>query len=126
MEQPKIDAPLNERIKTLEDNIKDNAFMVTQYLTKSDRELTYNDLALAVEAFKALEDYNLVKEVLMPECVDDEIYILISRDLNEIMEYVVKYFKDNKTLIRDRIKFRISLFRRDIYSFIRGCADILD
>jgi len=81
---------------------------------------------LVLDVLRAYEDYNLVKEILMPECVDEEIYMLISKDFDEITNYALKYFKDNVTIYKDRIGFRVSLFKQDIYSFIKGCADILD
>jgi hypothetical protein len=126
MEQAKIQAPLSERIKALEGNIRGRVNALMEYITKPDRELSFADRLLALDLFRAYEDYNLVKEILMPECVDEEIYMLISKDFDEITNYAVKYFKDNVSIMKDRLGFRISLFKQDIYSFIKGCADILD
>jgi len=126
MEQVKAQAPLSERIKALEGNIRGRVNELMEFITKPDRELSFADRLLALDLFRAYEDYNLVKEILMPECVDEEIYMLISKDFDEITNYAVKYFKDNVTIMKDRLGFRISLFKQDIYSFIKGCADILD
>ena len=126
MEQVKAQAPLSERIKVLEGNIRKRINELMEYITKPDRELSFADRLLALDLFRAYEDYNLVKEILMPECVDEEIYMLISKDFDEITNYAVKYFKDNVSIMKDRLGFRISLFKQDIYSFIKGCADILD
>ena len=126
MEQAKIQTPLSERIKTLEGNIRKRVNELMEYITKPDRELSFADRLLALDLFRAYEDYNLVKEILMPECVDEEIYMLISKDFDEITNYAIKYFKDNVSIMKDRLGFRISLFKQDIYSFIKGCADILD
>jgi len=126
MEQAKIQAPLSERIKALEGNIRGRVNALMEYITKPDRELSFADRLLALDLFRAYEDYNLIKEILMPECVDEEIYMLVSKDFDEITNYAVKYFKDNITIMKDRLGFRISLFKQDIYSFIKGCADILD
>ena len=126
MEQAKAQTPLSERIKVLEGNIRGRVNALMEYITKPDRELTFADRLLALDLFRAYEDYNLVKEILMPECVDEEIYMLISKDFDEITNYAIKYFKDNVSIMKDRLGFRISLFKQDIYSFIKGCADILD
>jgi len=126
MEQVKAQAPLSERIKALEGNIRGRVNELMEFITKPDRELSFADRLLALDLFRAYEDYNLVKEILMPECVDEEIYMLISKDFDEITNDAVKYFKDNVTIMKDRLGFRISLFKQDIYSFIKGCADILD
>jgi len=126
MEQVKAQAPLSERIKVLEGNIRKRINELMEYITKPDRELSFADRLLALDLFRAYEDYNLVKEILMPECVDEEIYMLISKDFDEITNYAIKYFKDNVSIMKDRLGFRISLFKQDIYSFIKGCADILD
>jgi len=126
MEQVKTQTPLSERIKVLEGNIRGRVNALMEYITKPDRELSFADRLLALDLFRAYEDYNLIKEILMPECVDEEIYMLVSKDFDEITNYAVKYFKDNITIMKDRLGFRISLFKQDIYSFIKGCAEILD
>jgi len=124
MEQVKAQAPLSEKIKALEADIRKKINELMEYITKPDRELSFADRLLLLDLFRAYEDYNLVKEILMPECVDEEIYLLISKDFDEITNYATKYFKDNVTIYKDRLGFRISLFKQDIYSFIKGCADI--
>jgi hypothetical protein len=126
MEQVKPMVPLSEKIRELEGNIRKRINELMEYLSKPNRELSFADRLLALDVIRAYEDYSLVKEILMPECVDEEIYLLVSKDFDEITNYAIKYFKDNVSILKDRIGFRVSLFKQDIYSFIKGCADILD
>jgi hypothetical protein len=126
MEQVKAQAPLSEKIKVLEGNIRKRINELMEYISKPNRELSFADRLLVLDILRAYEDYSLVKEILMPECVDEEIYLLVSKDFDEITNYAIKYFKDNVSILKDRIGFRVSLFKQDIYSFIKGCADILD
>jgi len=47
----------------------------------------------------------------------------VLRDLAEIMNDIYMYFVHNRTELKDRIKFRLSLYQRDIYGFIKECPN---
>jgi len=90
---------------------------------RPDRPLTYEDMLIAIDGYKAVEDYLIAKRVLRLKCLDDSIYFLVLRDLAEIMNDIYMYFVHNRTELKDRIKFRLSLYQRDIYGFIKECPN---
>ena len=111
------------RIQAFEEDLHNSVFSVTQYLMRPDGSLTYEDMLIAIDGFKALEDLLIAKRVLRPKCLDDSIYFLILRDLAEIMNDIYQYFVHNRTELKDRIKFRLSLYQRDVYGFIKDCPN---
>jgi hypothetical protein len=117
------DKALVVRIQAYEEDLHNSVFSITQYLMRPDRSLTYEDMLLAIDGFKALEDYIIAKRVLRLKCLDDSIYFLVLRDLAEIMNDIYMYFVHNRTELKDRIKFRLSLYQRDIYGFIKECPN---
>jgi hypothetical protein len=117
------DKVLAVRIQAYEEDLHNSVFSITQYIMRPDRSLTYEDMLLAINGFKAVEDYIIAKRVLRPKCLDDSIYFLILRDLAEIMSDIYMYFVHNRTELKDRIKFRLSLYQRDIYGFIKECPN---
>ena len=117
------DKALAVRIQAYEEDLHNSVFSVTQYIMRPDRSLTYEDMLLAIDGFKAVEDYLIVKRVLRPKCLDDSIYFLVLRDLAEIMSDIYMYFVHNRTELKDRIKFRLSLYQRDVYGFIKECPN---
>ena len=117
------DKALAVRIQAYEEDLSNSVFGVTQYLMRPDRTLTYEDMLLAIDGYKALEDFNIVRRVLRLKCLDDSIYFLVLRDLAEIMNDIYMYFVHNRTELKDRIKFRLSLYQRDIYGFIKDCPN---
>jgi predicted metalloendopeptidase len=118
------DKDLAVKIQAYEEDLHNSVFSVTQYLMRPDRSLSYEDMLLAIDGYKALEDYLIVKRVLRLKCLDDSIYFLILRDLAEIMNDIYMYFVHNRTELKDRIKFRLSLYQRDVYGFIKDCPSI--
>jgi len=117
------DKALVVRIQAYEEDLHNSVFSITQYLMRPDRSLTYEDMLIAIDGFKALEDYIIAKRVLRLKCLDDSIYFLVLRDLAEIMNDIYMYFVHNRTELKDRIKFRLSLYQRDIYGFIKECPN---
>jgi len=117
------DKALAVRIQAYEEDLHNSVFSITQYIMRPDRSLTYEDMLLAIDGFKAVEDYLIVKRVLRPKCLDDSIYFLVLRDLAEIMSDIYMYFVHNRTELKDRIKFRLSLYQRDVYGFIKECPN---
>jgi len=117
------DKALVVRIQAYEEDLHNSVFSITQYLMRPDRSLTYEDMLIAIDGFKALEDYIIAKRVLRLKCLDDSIYFLVLRDLAEIMNDIYMYFVHNRTELKDRIKFRLSLYQRDIYGFIKDCPN---
>jgi len=117
------DKALDVRIQAYEEDLHNSVFSITQYLMRPDRSLTYEDILIAIDGYKAVEDYIIAKRVLRLKCLDDSIYFLILRDLAEIMNDIYMYFVHNRTELKDRIKFRLSLYQRDIYGFIKDCPN---
>jgi hypothetical protein len=117
------DKALAVRIQAYEEDLHNSLFSITQYLMRPDRSLTYEDMLIAIDGFKAVEDHIIVKRVLRLKCLDDGIYFLVLRDLAEIMSDIYMYFVHNRTELKDRIKFRLSLYQRDIYGFIKDCPN---
>jgi len=117
------DKALAVRIQAYEEDLHNSVFSITQYIMRPDRSLTYEDMLLAIDGFKAVEDYIIAKRVLRLKCLDDSIYFLVLRDLAEIMSDIYMYFVHNRTELKDRIKFRLSLYQRDIYGFIKECPN---
>jgi len=115
------DKALAVRIQAYEEDLHNSVFSITQYLMRPDRSLTYEDMLIAIDGYKAVEDYIIAKRVLRLKCLDDSIYFLVLRDLAEIMNDIYMYFVHNRTELKDRIKFRLSLYQRDIYGFIKDC-----
>ena len=118
------DKALAVRIQAYEEDLSNSVFSITQYLMRPDRSLTYEDMLLAIDGYKALEDFNIVRRVLRLKCLDDSIYFLVLRDLAEIMNDIYMYFVHNRTELKDRIKFRLSLYQRDVYGFIKDCHSV--
>jgi len=118
------DKALAVRIQAYEEDLHNSVFSITQYLMRPDRSLTYEDMLIAIDGYKAVEDYIIAKRVLRLKCLDDSIYFLILRDLAEIMNDIYMYFVHNRTELKDRIKFRLSLYQRDIYGFIKDCPSL--
>jgi hypothetical protein len=85
--------------------------------------MSYDDMGIAVEAFKVLEDYIIVKRILRLKCLGDAIYFMVLRDVAEILDDINKYLIDNRVELKDRIEFRLWLFKRDIYTFIKDCPN---
>jgi len=112
------------RVQAFEEDLHNSVFSITQYIMRPDRSLTYEDMLIAIDGFKALEDLIIVKRVLRPKCLDDNIYFLVLRDLTEIMNDIYQYLVHDRTELKDRIKFRLSLYQRDIYRFIKDCPNI--
>ena len=117
------DKALAVRIQAYEEDLHNSVFSITQYIMRPDRSLTYEDMLLAIDGFKAVEDFIIAKRVLRLKCLDDSIYFLVLRDLAEIMSDIYMYFVHNRTELKDRIKFRLSLYQRDIYGFIKECPN---
>ena len=117
------DKALDVRIQAYEEDLHNSVFSITQYLMRPDRSLTYEDMLIAIDGYKAVEDYLIAKRVLRLKCLDDSIYFLVLRDLAEIMNDIYMYFVHNRTELKDRIKFRLSLYQRDIYGFIKDCPN---
>jgi len=117
------DKALVVRIQAYEEDLHNSVFSITQYLMRPDRSLTYEDMLIAIDGYKAVEDYIIAKRVLRLKCLDDSIYFLVLRDLAEIMNDIYMYFVHNRTELKDRIKFRLSLYQRDIYGFIKECPN---
>jgi hypothetical protein len=106
------DKALAVRIQAYEEDLHNSVFSITQYLMRPDRSLTYEDMLIAIDGYKAVEDYIIAKRVLRLKCLDDSIYFLVLRDLAEIMNDIYMYFVHNRTELKDRIKFRLSLYQR--------------
>ena len=117
------DKALAVRIQAYEEDLHNSVFSITQYIMRPDHGLTYEDMLLAIDGFKAVEDFIIAKRVLRLKCLDDSIYFLVLRDLAEIMSDIYMYFVHNRTELKDRIKFRLSLYQRDIYGFIKNCPN---
>jgi len=117
------DKALAVRIQAYEEDLHNSVFSITQYIMRPDHGLTYEDMLLAIDGFKAVEDFIIAKRVLRLKCLDDSIYFLVLRDLAEIMSDIYMYFVHNRTELKDRIKFRLSLYQRDIYGFIKECPN---
>ncbi len=118
------DKELALKIKAYEDDLNQIVFGLVQYFMRPDNNLTYEDVQIGIEGFKALEDYQIVVELLRPKCLDDAIYFLILRDLTEIMDDISKYLIEGRVHLKDRINFRLWLFKRDIYTFIKDCPGV--
>jgi hypothetical protein len=111
------------KISAYEDFINEATHKLTLHLLRSATSMSYEDMLIAVEGFKALEDYIITKRVLRLKCLDDSIYFLVLRDLAEILDDITKYLIDGRVHLKDRIEFRILLFRRDVYGFIKECPN---
>ncbi len=98
------DKALAIRIGAYEEDLHNSVFSITQYIMRPDWPLTYEDMLLAIDGFKALEDFMITKRVLRLKCLDDSIYFLVLRDLAEIMDDIYKYFVHNRTELKDRIR----------------------
>jgi len=90
---------------------------------RPDSNLTYEDVQIGIDGFKALEDYQIVVKLLRPKCLDDAIYFMVLRDLVEIMDDISKYLIEGQVHLKDRINFRLWLFKRDVYTFIKDCPN---
>ena len=117
------DKALAYRIQAFEEDLHNSVFSITQYIMRPDRSLTYEDMLLAIDGYKALEDLMIIKRVLRLKCLDDNIYFLVLRDLTEIMNDIYQYFVHDRAELKDRIKFRLSLYQRDVYGFIKECPN---
>jgi len=117
------DRALAYRIQAFEEDLHNSVFSITQYIMRPDRSLTYEDMLLAIDGYKALEDLMIIKRVLRLKCLDDNIYFLVLRDLTEIMNDIYQYFVHDRAELKDRIKFRLSLYQRDVYGFIKDCPN---
>jgi hypothetical protein len=117
------DKDLAVKISAYEDSVNEATHKLIVHLMRSATSMTYDDIAIAVEGFKALEDYIIVKRVLRLKCLDDSIYFLVLRDMAEIMDDITKYLTEGHVHLKDRIEFRILLFRRDVYGFIKECPN---
>jgi hypothetical protein len=117
------DKDLAVKITAYEDFINEATHKLIVHLMRSATSMTYDDIAIAVEGFKALEDYIITKRVLRLKCLDDSIYFLVLRDMAEIMDDITKYLTEGRVHLKDRIEFRILLFRRDVYGFIKNCPN---
>jgi predicted metalloendopeptidase len=117
------DKALAYRIQAFEEDLHNSVFSITQYIMRPDRSLTYEDMLLAIDGYKALEDLMIIKRVLRLKCLDDNIYFLVLRDLTEIMNDIYQYFVHDRAELKDRIKFRLSLYQRDVYGFIKDCPN---
>jgi len=117
------DRALAYSIQAYEEDLHNSVFSLTQYIMRPSKPLSYEDTLLLIDSFKALEDLMITKRVLRPKCLDDSIYFLVLRDLTEIMNDVYQYFIHNRTELKDRIKFRLVLYQRDVYRFIKECPN---
>ena len=115
------DKDLALKISAYEDFINESTHKLIVHLMRSANSMSYEDIGIAVEGFKALEDYIIVKRVLRLKCLDDAIYFLIVRDLAEILDDVNRVLMENRPELKSRIDFRLWLFKRDIYEFIKDC-----
>jgi len=79
------DKALVVRIQAYEEDLHNSVFSITQYLMRPDRSLTYEDMLIAIDGFKALEDYIIAKRVLRLKCLDDSIYFPADM-INEIVK----------------------------------------
>jgi len=112
------------KISAYEDFINEATHKLMVHLMKSANSMSYDDIGIAVEGFKTLEDYIITKRVLRVKCLDDSIYFLVLRDVAEILDDITKYLIDGHTHLKDSIEFRILLLRRDIYGFIKDCPSV--
>jgi len=117
------DRALAYSIQSYEEDLHNSVFSLTQYIMRPPKPLSYEDTLLLIDGFKALEDLMITKRVLRPKCLDDSIYFLVLRDLTEIMNDIYQYFIHDRTELKDRIKFRLSLYQRDVYRFIKDCPN---
>jgi len=117
------DRDLALKISAYEDYINENTHKLILHLMKSATSMSYDDMGIAVEAFKVLEDYIIVKRILRLKCLGDAIYFMVLRDVAEILDDINKYLIDNRVELKDRIEFRLWLFKRDIYTFIKDCPN---
>ena len=115
------DKELALKIKAYEEDLDQIVFGLVQYFMRPDSNLTYEDVQIGIEGFEALEDYQIVVKVLRPKCLDDAIYFMVLRDLVEIMDDISKYLIEGRVHLKDRINFRLWLFKRDVYTFIKDC-----
>jgi len=115
------DKELALKIKAYEEDLDQIVFGLVQYFMGPDSNLTYEDVQIGIEGFEALEDYQIVVKVLRPKCLDDAIYFMVLRDLVEIMDDISKYLIEGRVHLKDRINFRLWLFKRDVYTFIKDC-----
>jgi len=117
------DKDLAVRLTAYEDYINENAHKLTLHLLRSATNMSYDDMLIAIEAFKAIEDYIIVKRVLRPKCLDDAIYFMVLRDLVELLDDTANYLINNRVELKDRIEFRLWMFKRDVYGFIKDCPN---
>ena len=115
------DKELALKIKAYEEDLDQIVFGLVQYFMRPDSDLTYEDVQIGIDGFQALEDYQIVVKVLRPKCLDDAIYFMVLRDLVEIMDDISKYLIEGRVHLKDRINFRLWLFKRDVYTFIKDC-----
>jgi hypothetical protein len=118
---PVTDKELALKIKAYEEDLNQIVFGLVQYFMRPDGNLTYEDVQIGIDGFEALEDYQIVVKLLRPKCLDDAIYFMVLRDLVEIMDDISKYLIEGRTHLKDRINFRLWLFKRDVYTFIKDC-----
>jgi len=117
------DKELALKIKAYEEDLNQIVFGLVQYFMRPDSNLTYEDVQIGIDGFKALEDYQIVVKLLRPKCLDDAIYFMVLRDLVEIMDDISKYLIEGQVHLKDRINFRLWLFKRDVYTFIKDCPN---
>jgi hypothetical protein len=115
------DKELALKIRAYEEDLDQIVFGLVQYFMRPDSDLTYEDVQIGIDGFQALEDYQIVVKVLRPKCLDDAIYFMVLRDLVEIMDDISKYLIEGRVHLKDRINFRLWLFKRDVYTFIKDC-----
>jgi len=117
------DKDLAIKISAYEDFINEATHKLMVHLMRSANSMSYEDIGIAVEGFKTLEDYIITKRVLRLKCLEDSVYFLVLRDVAEILDDITKYLIDGHTHLKDSIEFRILLLRRDIYGFIKDCPN---
>ena len=118
------DKDLAIKISAYEDFINEATHKLMVHLMRSANSMSYEDIGIAVEGFKTLEDYIITKRVLRLKCLEDSVYFLVLRDVAEILDDITKYLIDGHTHLKDSIEFRILLLRRDIYGFIKDCPGV--
>ena len=118
------DKDLAIKISAYEDFINEATHKLMVHLMRSANSMSYEDIGIAVEGFKTLEDYIITKRVLRLKCLEDSVYFLVLRDVAEILDDITKYLIDGHTHLKDSIEFRILLLRRDIYGFIKDCPSV--
>jgi len=111
------------KISAYEDFINETTHKLMVHLMRPANSMSYEDIGMAVEGFKVLEDYIITKRVLRLKCLDDSIYFLVLRDVAEILDDITKYLIDGHKHLKNIIEFRVLLLRRDVYGFIKNCPN---